>query len=343
VRAAFSYSVTGTNGHTVTTTSKLTLDPGQIDDIKEIRRLRIEELRKRAETIDLAPLPKEKSYKAIAISVDASNVPIETDVVDAVIIRCADSNGVTSFQGIVITDGPVIAVEQFIDTLFAQVEVLRKLLEITQAQSWKDLAEFRLDQGKSDLDRFVMELLEWGTLVALAEKSSQTILLKDGLLRGKAIKPRGPYLENLRQFFESNCKDRGNFLIGIAKESSVLDKYKVLLQFVRGFKQSKAFYLKIPDDILKATYGWRFLAADVIWGDLYFVRTQAHSSGRVMTIEVPGFLENQLDDVLRILADFKLRSLPDRFRGLPDPIACAHENATLLMNLGRALQKEIMR
>jgi len=81
----------------------------------------------------------------------------------------------------------------------------------------------------------------------------------------------------------------------------------------------------------------------VIWGDLYFVRLQAHASGRIMTVEVPDFLENRLHDILRILADFKLRSLPDRFRGLPDPIACAHENTNLLMNFGRSLQKEIMR
>ena len=128
----------------------------------------------------------------------------------------------------------------------------------------------------------------------------------------------------------------------IAKDSSVLEKNKVLLRFVKGFKDNRGFYLKIPQDILEDTYGWRFLATDVIWGELYFVRVQAHASGRVMTIEVPSFLETQLDDVLRILADFKLRNLPDRFRGLPDPVACAHENTNLLMNFGKSIQKEIM-
>lgn len=323
-------------------TSKLTIPQEQIDTMRKIRQERLEELRKRAESIELAPLPKGKSYKAIAISVDASNVPVETDVVDAVAIRCADSNGNEYFQGLVTTDGPLSGIERFLNDLFARVPALKNLLAKMEAPSWQDLADFNVAQGRSDLDRFVMELLEWGSLVMLAESSYQTILLKDGLLRGKAIKPRGGFLQNLRQFFEQNCRDRGNYLIGIAKESAVLEKNRVLLRFVKGFRDNRSFYLKIPDDILRDTYGWRYLAADVVWGELYFVRVQAHASGRVMTIEVPYFLENRLDDVLRILADFKLRSLPDRFRGLPDPIACAHENTNLLMNFGKFIQKEIM-
>jgi len=325
-------------------TSKLTIPDNQIAKMREIRRKRLEQLRERAKSINLSPLPKGKSYKAIAISVDASNVPVETDVVDAVVLRCADSNNGIHFQDLVMTDGPIDEIEKFLDRLFSEVPVLKNLLEKMRASSWKKLTDFSgVAHGRSDLDRFVMELLEWGTLVTLAEKSSQTILLKDGMLRGKAIKPQGDYLGNLRSFFEDNCKNNGNFLIGIAKESSVLEKYRVLLQFVDGYKDNKGFYLKIPQDLLDETYGWRYLAADITWGDLYFVRLQPHSSGRVMTVEVPVFLEDRLDDILKILADFKLRNLPERFRGLPDPIACAHENTNLLMNFGKSLQKEIMK
>lgn len=324
-------------------TSKLTIPEDQIAKMREIRRMRLEQLRERAKSINLSPLPKGKSYKAIAISVDASNVPVETDVVDAVALRCADSNNEVYFQGLVTTDGPVDAIEDFMNNLFAQVEILKNLLEKMQAPSWKKLADFNVALGRSDIDRFIMELLEWGTLVTLAENSSQTILLKDGMLRGKAIKPQGGYLDNLRKFFEQNCQNNGNFFVGIAKESTVLDKHKVLLRYVDGFTENKGFYLKIPQDLLEETYGWRYLAADITWGGLYFVRLQQHSSGRVMTIEVPTFLENRLDDVLKILADFKLRNLPDRFRGLPDPVACAHENTNLLMNFGKSLQKEIMK
>jgi len=311
--------------------------------MRDIRVQRLLELKKRAETIQLSNLPRGQSYKAIAISVDASNVPVETDVVDAVALRCADSSGTVYYQGIVATDGPLPAIRNFMDTLCAQVPVLRNLLETMKASSWLDLADFQVARGRSDLDRFVMELLEWGTLVTLATTSSQTILLKDGLLRGKAIKPQGPFLDNLRQFFADNCAERHNFLIGIAKQSSVLEKNQVLLQYVDGYQANRSFYLQIPQDILESTYGWRFLDDDYKWGDLYFVRVQAHASGRVMTVEVPTFLSERLDDVLRILADFKLRSLPDRFRGLPDPVARAHENTNLLMNFGKSIQKEIMR
>lgn len=324
-------------------TSKLSIPNDQIAKMREIRRKRLEQLRERAKSINLQPLPKGKSYKAIAISVDASNVPVETDVVDAVALRCADSNNDVYFQGLVTTDGPIDAIEEFMNDLFFKVDVLKNLLEKMQAPSWKKLADFNVALGRSDLDRFIMELLEWGTLVTLAETSSQTILLKDGMLRGKAIRPQGSYLDNLRKFFEQNCQNNGNFFVGIAKESAVLDKHKVLLQYVSGFKENKGFYLKIPKDLLEETYGWRYLAADITWGDLYFVRLQPHSSGRIMTIEVPAFLEDRLDDVLRILADFKLRNLPERFRGLPDPVACAHENTNLLMNFGKSLQKEIMK
>jgi len=325
-------------------TSKLTIPPEEISKMREIRQKRLEQFKERAKEINLSPLPKGQSYKAIAISVDASNVPVETDVVDGVVLRCADSNNGVHFQDLVMTDGPVDEIEKFLDRLFSTVPVLVKLLAKMQAPSWKKLTDFSgVAHGRSDLDRFVMELLEWGSLVTLAEKSSQTILLKDGMLRGKAIKPQGPYLDNLRKFFEENCKSNGNFVVGIAKESSVLEKYKTLLKFVEGFKSNRGFYLKIPQELLEETYGWRYLAADITWGNLYFVRLQTHSSGRIMTMEIPDFLENRLDDVLKILADFKLRSLPERFRGLPDPIACAHENTNLIMNLGKSLQKEIMK
>ena len=325
-------------------TSKLTIPQEEINNMREIRQKRLEQLRERAKEITLSPLPKGQSYKAIAISVDASNVPVETDVVDGVVLRCADSNNGVHFQDLVMTDGPVDEIAKFLDRLFSDVPVLRRLQEKMKAPSWRKLTDFSgVAHGTSDLDRFVMELLEWGTLVTLAEKSSQTILLKDGMLRGKAIKPQGPYLGNLRNFFEENCKNNGNFLVGIAKESSVLEKYKTLLKFVSGFKDNKGFYLKIPEDLLKESYGWRYLDPDIAWGSLYFVRLQPHSSGRVMTMEIPNFLEDRLDDVLKILADFRLRSLPERFRGLPDPIACAHENTNLIMNLGKSLQKEIMK
>ena len=110
------------------TTTKLTIPQEHIDKMREIRRQRLEELKKRAETIELSLLPKGKSYKAIAISVDASNVPVETDVVDGVAIRCADSNGAVHFQGMVTTDGPLLVIRQFLDDLFVQVPVLRNLL-----------------------------------------------------------------------------------------------------------------------------------------------------------------------------------------------------------------------
>ena len=324
-------------------TSKLTIPQEQIEKMREIRQKRLGQLKERAKQISLSPLPKGQSYKAIAISVDASNVPVETDVLDGVVLRCADSNNGVYFQDLVMTDGPVDEIEKFLDRLFSNAPVLRKLREKMKAPSWKVLTDFSgVVHGRSDLDRFVMELLEWGTLVTLAESSSQTILLKDGLLRGKAIKPQGDYLNNLRIFFDENCNKNGNFIIGIAKESSVLEKYKTLLNFVDGFRDNKGFYLKIPQELLQETYGWRYLAADITWGDLYFVRLQPHAAGRIMTLEIPTFLEHKLYDVLRILAAFPLRNLPERFRGLPDPIACAHENTNLLMNFGRSIQKEIM-
>jgi NurA domain len=333
-------------------TSKLTIPAEQIEEMKRIRHERLEALKKRAEQIQLHPLPKGQPYKAIAISVDASNVPIETDVVDGVIIRCSDSDGKEYFQGIVTTDAPKEAITRFIDNLFQTTPILSNLLITMEADSWQEVCDF--GSANTDLDRFVREMLEWGSLVDLAKQSSRTILLKDGFLRGKAIKPKSKisrsnsvqsrvnYLDNLRNFFEQNCRSKDNFLIGIAKESSVLEKYQVLLRYIKGFSDNRAFYLEIPEDILKETYGWRFLSSDYEWGRLYFVRTQAHSQGRVMTLEVPKFLENDLDKVLRILASLPVRTLPDRFRGLADPIARAHENTNLLMNFGKAIQKEIM-
>jgi hypothetical protein len=319
--------------------SKFSVSQEEFRSLRDARQQRIQTLKKRAAEIQLSRLPPGQAYKAIAISVDASNVPVELDVFDGMLVRCADSDGREYFQHIVLTDAPEQNIESLFDVFFESTPVLQSLLEAMQTATWRD---FMPAYGRMSPDRFISEMLEWGTLVKLATESTKTILLKDGLLRTKFIKPRPDCLDNLRAFFAKNCEENGNFITGVAKTSKVFEHSQLLLTFVQGYTSRQAFYLQVAQDLLEESYGWRYIAEDVKWGELFFVRLMPHSHARVMTIEVPAFLNDRLDDILRILAALPLRSLPDRFRGLPDPLARAHENATLRLNVGKAVAREVM-
>lgn len=322
------------------TISKYSLSKSEIQVLRARRQKRIEYLKERAAEISLSPLPTGQSYKAVAISVDASNVPVETDVFDGMVVRCADSDGEEYFQHFVLTEAAEASISELLDDFFEEVPVLQLLLDIMGVHSWQEFAPFKEAQSP---ERFISEMLEWGVLAKLASDCRRAILLKDGLLRTKFIKPNLSALQNLRIHFAESCRQHDNFVAGIAKTSRVFEQNKLLLQFVDGFTSRRAFFLRIPQDLLEESYGWRYIAEDVKWGELFFVRLMPHPDARIMTVEVPDFIESKLKDILKILAALPLRNVPDRFRGFPDPLARAHENATLRRNVGAAIARRIMR
>jgi len=319
---------------------RLSIVESRVEYLRQVRQQRIEKLEKEAKSLELRPLPKGQAYKAIAISVDAGKVPIETDVFEGVILRCADSDGQEYFHDTVLTDADVSDIGALLDELFASVPVLQKLLEVASASNWDDLAPGFVQFDPAD---FIREMLELGTIISLAEKAYKTIFLKDGLLRTKLIKPQGAYLDNLKSFFEINCSEHENFLVGVAKDSAPLRVAHRRLEFKQEFRTMRTFYALIPDDILELSWKWkRFREGDIPWGNVYLVRLFPHHHARILTLEVPFFLEDRLDSVLRILADLPLRQIPDRFFGFPDPLARAHEHATLKLNVGKAIAREVM-
>lgn len=320
--------------------SGLSLPESRVQYLRGVRQQRIEKLDEEAKALVLKPLPKGQAYKAIAISVDASNVPIETDVFEGVILRCADSDGTEYFHDAVLTDADITDIDALLDELFTSVPVLQKLLGVAGASSWSAIAPSFVTFDPSD---FIREMLELGTIISLAESSYKTIFLKDGLLRTKLIKPQQGYLNRLKEFFKVNCVANENFLVGVAKDSAPLRIAHRRLALRSDFRTMKTFYASIPDDILELSWKWRrFREGDIPWGPVYLVRLFPHYHARILTLEVPDFLEDELDSVLRILAALPLRQIPERFFGFPDPLARAHEYATLKLNVGKAIAREVM-
>ena len=320
--------------------SQLSIPESRIEYLRQRRMQRIEQLKEEAKKLELKPLPKGQSYKAIAISVDAGEVPIETDVFEGIILRCADSDGKTHFHDTVLTDADVSDISALLDELFKAVPVLQKLLEVAEASSWTDLAPGFVQFDPSD---FIREMLEWGTIISLAEEAYKTIFLKDGLLRSKLIKPQYGYLDNIKSFFEANCIEHENFLVGVAKDSAPLRVAYRRLELKPEFRTMRTFYTLVSNDLLELSWKWkRFREGDIPWGNIYLARLFPHHHAKILTLEVPSFLEEGLDEVLRVLAALPLRQIPDRFFGFPDPLARAHEFATLRLNVGKAIAREVM-
>jgi hypothetical protein len=201
------------------------------------------------------------------------------------------------------------------------------------------------------------ELVEWATLYSILKKrhfATDTLIVADGLLRSKVF-ARDRFNRLLRlisaaidaQYRESR---RRIFLVGVAKHSKVLARYRLAMTLERVLTTDYAASVEVPSELEERAYVWseyargddRELGGEInkfVGGKMFLVKFGRGTRDPIWPIDIFTPQRDQAQEILGYL-------LADAIEGFPIPLypRClqkAHENAALVDFDFDILQDEI--
>ena len=220
----------------------------------------------------------------------------------------------------------------------------------------------RLNEGGSPTSpswvQVYRELMEWAVLYSILKKKdfgTDTLIVADGLLRSKVFAGTlfKKYLELANKAIDQQYRKnrRRIFLVGVAKHSKVLARYRLAMALEGVLTTDFPAFVEVPREIEEKAYVWseyargddRELAGSEInkfvGGKMFLVKFGKGTRDPIWPIDI--FLP-QKDDAQAILGYL----LADAIDGFPVPLypRClqkAHENAALVDFDFDILQDEI--
>ena len=202
------------------------------------------------------------------------------------------------------------------------------------------------------------ELVEWAVLYSILKNKdfgTDTLIVCDGLLRSKVFAGDffKQYLERVKAAIDRQYREKRRriYLVGVAKHSKVLARYRLAMAIERVMTNDYPAYVEVPREIEEKAYVWSEYArgddrelenAEInkfVGGKMFLVKFGRGSRDPVWPIDV--FLP-QKDEAQTILGYL----LADAIDGFPVPLypRClqkAHENAALVDFDFDILQDEI--
>lgn len=200
------------------------------------------------------------------------------------------------------------------------------------------------------------ELMEWAILFAILEKdfASDTLLVFDGLLRSKVFAKDlfARLLEGMEDRIQKQRKNRRDiYLVGVAKHSKVLDRYRLAMHLEGVLTTPYPAYVEVPRDVEAKAYVWSEYARGnevaleggeankFVGGKMFLVKFGTSPYDPIWPVDV---FEPQKDRAHEILGYL----LTDAQAGFPIPhypasLQKAHENAALVDFDFQVLQDEI--
>jgi hypothetical protein len=195
--------------------------------------------------------------------------------------------------------------------------------------------------------RAFRDIVEWSVILDLANRDwpSDVLLLRDGLLRTKILKPEiFPKLDKAFQktYDEQVVKGKHRvFLLGVAKTSSVLSKISLAMLLEGTFSKDYPCYAEVPRDLEAKCYNFDGTWLDTSddrkngsteryqsFGKLHLVKLSHARNAPVLPVDIPVWLpsrERQM--VLEYLSHDALDTFP--VIGYPYALQKAHEYAVL--------------
>lgn len=190
------------------------------------------------------------------------------------------------------------------------------------------------------------DLCEWAVLYQRITQSiwgSHTLIVRDGLLRSKIfagttfVTIRDQIVTAIERHRERNIK---LFLVGIAKHSQVLARYRLALALQHAMPAEQPRYIPVPREIEEKVYKWKEYAvgredqveggekAKFVAGSLYLARFGTGVHDPVWAVDL---LETQVDEASEIFGYL----LADAREGFPVPfyprcLQLAHEHAQVV-------------
>jgi hypothetical protein len=313
----------------------------QADQIPEIRRLigeqaardkaLLDELLAEVAAIGQIRIIKPRSATSVALmAADGGNNRVAFNPFYLQLIRVVDSHGKELFMDVVSPTTDILELSR------------RRHLDDDGPRS--PLGRLMLDLGVSDLHELspmmnsesagwvltYRDLCEWATLYELIcsrRFAQDTLLVHDGLLRCKLF--RGDLFIQMYELIKQHIdrvytEDRRRiWLVGLAKKSEVLERYRLAISLSRVFERGSPCFVAVPEAMQERVYRWaeytrapddtsRGEKPKFNMGAMHFVRFGTRSGDPVWTVDL---LDCQKSDAQAVFGYL----LADAVAGFPVP------------------------
>lgn len=189
------------------------------------------------------------------------------------------------------------------------------------------------------------ELVEWAILFSIFNKdfATDTLIVFDGLLRSRIFEDNlfRKLLNGIQERIQKQWENsrRRLYLVGVAKSSKLLDRYRLAMALESILHTQYPAYVEIPKEVEKHTFTSRYQRSDDIFGPsgeidwyvggkLHLVKFGRNPRDPVWPIDIFGPQAGETPTILGSL-------LSDAINGFPVPyyphcLQKAHENAALV-------------
>ncbi|RTG92563.1 hypothetical protein CSW39_02255 [Thermus scotoductus] len=200
------------------------------------------------------------------------------------------------------------------------------------------------------------ELMEWAILFDILKKdfASDTLLIFDGLLRSKVF-AKGLFtklLEGIEARIQEQRKNRRNlYLVGMAKRSKVLDRYRLAMRLEGVLDTPYPAYVEVPRDVEKKAYIWSEYARGnevalegeevnrMVGGKMFLVKFGASRYDPIWPVDIFEPQRNRAQEILGYLLADAQAGFP--VLHYPASLQKAHESAALVDFDFQVLQDKI--
>lgn len=318
-------------------------------DMDVLRVLRDEIAVLRAQTRQIRP---RTTTSMSLVGTDGGNNQIRFDPFLVQVIRVVDSsNNAYCVDAVTPTTDVMQLSERQFDSSGVPITDLGGMMEFLGVRDLTRLSHMirRNDGGRPTSPSWVQvyrELVEWAVLFEILrgkDFASDTIIVFDGLLRSKVF--AGELFIRLRDGFAGEIirhreQRRNIYLVGVAKHSKVLDRYRLAMKLEETLRTSYPAYVEIPRDIEQKAYTWSEYARGsdaatedgeankFVAGKMFFVKFGSQADDPIWPVDVFEPQQQQAPAVLGAL-------LADATEGFPVPfypmcLQKAHEFAALV-------------
>ncbi len=287
------------------------------------------------------------------VGTDGGNNRIQYDPFLVQLVRVVDSsNNEYCLEAIT----PTTNVKELSSMQFDEAGVphtpLGRLMEFLQVRDLTNLSHMirRNDDDRPTSSSWVQvyrELMEWAVLFSILRDKdfgTDTIIVCDGLLRSKVF--AGDLFARLSKGFKDAIerhryeRNRRIYLVGVAKHSKVLDRYRLAMALEDLLATAYPAYTSIPRELEERAYVWSEYARGddrvteggeinrFVAGKMFFVKFGAGTRDPIWPVDIFLPQQGEAQAILGCL-------LADATDGFPIPfyprcLQKAHENAALV-------------
>lgn len=284
------------------------------------------------------------------VGTDGGNNRIEFDPFMAQLIRVVDSSNNEYCLEVVTPTTDIAELSERHIANGSPRTALGRLMQFLGVSTLWDLSPMIKRPPKLSAPSWVQvyrEITEWAVLFSLVREKdygTDTVIVWDGLLRSKVFSGNPPLFGKLRNGINEAIRDqktrkrRNIYVVGVAKHSKVLQRYRLAMSLEGCMRCDYPCYAEVSRDLEQKAYVWAEYARGgevetgeankFVAGKMFFVKFGARARDPIWPVDL---LESQVGDAQVVFGSL----LSDAIEGFPVPfyprcLQKAHENAALV-------------